>query len=65
MEINIIFKIAAVGILVSVINQILKQSGRDEYAFLISIAGLILALYWVIPYISDLFETVKNLFSLA
>ena len=50
------------GILVSVINQILKQSGRDEYAFLISITGLILVLYWVVPYIYDLFETIKNLF---
>ncbi|MBE5937518.1 MAG: stage III sporulation protein AC [Lachnospiraceae bacterium] len=62
MEINILFRIAAVGILVSVINQILKQSGRDEYAFLISITGLILVLYWVVPYIYDLFETIKNLF---
>ncbi len=64
MEISIIFKIAAVGILVSVINQILKQSGREEYAFLTSIAGLVLVLYWVVPYIYDLFETVKNLFTL-
>ncbi len=62
MEINIIFKIAAVGILVSVINQILKQSGRDEYVFLVGLAGLLLVLYWIIPYISDLFDIVNKLF---
>lgn len=64
MEIGLIFKIAAVGIVVSVIFQILKHSGREEQAFLVSLAGLLLVLYWIIPYISDLFETVKNMFSL-
>ncbi|MDY3909711.1 MAG: stage III sporulation protein AC [Eubacterium sp.] len=63
MEIAIIFKIALVGILVTILNQILKQSGRDEQAFIVSLAGLILVLFWVIPYISDLFETVEDLFS--
>lgn len=64
MEVNLIFKIAAVGILVSVISQILKQSGREEHAFLVSLAGLILVLFWIVPYIYELFETIKNLFSL-
>lgn len=64
MDINLIFKIAAVGILVSVINQILKHSGREEQAFLVSLAGLLLVLLWIIPYIYDLFEMVKKLFSL-
>lgn len=64
MEISIIFKIALVGILVSMLNQILRQSGRDEQAFLTSLAGLILVLFWVIPYIAELFETIQNLFSL-
>lgn len=64
MEINLIFKIAAVGILVSVINQVLKHSGREEQAFLVSLAGLLLVLLWIIPYIYDLFEMVKRLFSL-
>ncbi len=64
MDINIIFKIAAVGIIVSVISQILKHSGREEHAFLASLAGLILVLYWIVPYIYDLFETVKSLFTL-
>ena len=64
MEVNLIFKIAAVGILVSVISQILKHSGREEHAFLTSLAGLILVLFWIIPYIHELFETIKELFSL-
>ncbi len=64
MEINLIFRIAAVGILVSVLNQILKQSGRDEQAFLTTLAGLILVLFWIVPYISDLFNIIKNLFTL-
>ena len=64
MDVNIIFKIAAVGILVSVISQILKQSSREEHAFLTSLAGLLLVLYWIVPYIYELFETIKSLFSL-
>lgn len=64
MTINLIFKIAAVGILVSVLSQVLKHSGREEQAFLTSLAGLILVLLWIIPYIADLFSTIKNLFAL-
>jgi stage III sporulation protein AC len=64
MEVNLIFKIAAVGILVSVISQILKQSGREEHAFLVSLAGLILVLFWIVPYIYELFDTIKSMFSL-
>ena len=64
MGVNLIFRIAAVGILVSVICQVLKHSGRDEQAFLTSLAGLVLVLFWMIPYIYDLFETKKNLFAL-
>ncbi|CDD64779.1 stage III sporulation protein AC [Firmicutes bacterium CAG:882] len=63
-EVSLIFKIAAVGILVSVISQILKHSGREEHAFLTSLAGLILVLFWIVPYIYELFETIKSLFSL-
>lgn len=51
MGVNLIFKIAAVGILVSVICQVLKHSGREEQAFLTSLAGLILVLFWMVPYI--------------
>ena len=64
MEVGLIFKIAAVGILVSVISQILKHSGREEQAFLTSLAGLLLVLYWIVPYISDLFESMKKMFGL-
>lgn len=64
MTINLIFKIAAVGILVSVLGQVLKHSGREEQAFLVSLAGLILVLLWVVPYILELFETIQRLFSL-
>ena len=64
MEVNLIFKIAAVGILVSVISQILKHSGREEHAFLTSLAGLILVLSWISPYIYDLFQTIQALFAL-
>ena len=58
MEVSLIFKIAAVGILVSVISQILKHSGREEQAFLTSLAGLLLVLFWIVPYIYDLFESI-------
>ena len=64
MGVNLIFKIAAVGILVSVLGQVLKHSGREEQAFLTSLAGLILVLFWIVPYIYDLFDKIKNLFSL-
>ena len=64
MDVNLIFRIAAVGILVSVICQVLKHSGRDELAFLTSLAGLVMVLFWMIPYIYDLFETMKRLFLL-
>lgn len=64
MTINLIFKIAAVGILVTILCQVLKHSGRDEQAFLVSFAGLILVLSWVLPYIYDLFVSVQRMFSL-
>lgn len=62
--IDLLFRIAAVGILVSVIGQVLKYSGKEEHAFLVSLAGLLLVLFWVVPYIYDLFETIKRLFSM-
>lgn len=64
MTVNVIFKIAAVGILVSILNQVLKHSGRDDQAFLTSLAGLILVLMWIVPYIYDLFQTIQQLFAL-
>ena len=60
----LIFKIAAVGKLVSVLSQVLKHSGREEQAFLTSLAGLLLVLFWIIPYVYELFETMQRLFML-
>ena len=64
MEVDLIFKIAAVGILVSVLSQVLKHSVREEQAFLTSLAGLLLVLFWIVPYIYDLFAAIQGLFSL-
>jgi len=64
MDVSLIFKIAAVGILVSVLGQVLKHSGREEQAFLTSLSGLILVLMWIVPYIYELFETIMKLFDL-
>ena len=65
MTINLIFRIAAVGILVSVLGTVLKHSGRDEQAFLVSLAGLILVFLWIVAYIEQLCETVEKLFSIG
>lgn len=64
MEVSIIFKIGAVGILVSVLSQILKHSGREEQAFLVSLSGLLIVLFWILPYIYQLFEDIQRLFVL-
>ena len=64
MEVSIIFKIAAVGILVSVLSQVLKHSGRDKQAFLVSLAGLLVVLFWIVPYIYELFDSIRQLFEL-
>ena len=64
MEVSLLFKIGAVGILVSVLCQILKHSPREELAFLTSLAGLVLVLFWILPYIYDLFRTIQELFAL-
>ena len=64
MDVNLIFKIAAIGILVAVLNLILVRSGRDEQALLTTLAGLIVVLMMLVQQISDLFDLVKTLFSL-
>ena len=64
MDETMIFKIAAVGILVSILSQVLKHSGREEQAFLTSLAGLILVLLWIVPYVYELFTTMQRLFTL-
>ena len=62
MGVSLIFKIAAVGVLVTILSQVLKHSGREEQAFLVSLAGLVIVLTWIVPYIYDLFETIQKLF---
>ncbi|MCM1087155.1 MAG: stage III sporulation protein AC [Blautia sp.] len=64
MGVSLIFRIAAVGILVTILNQILKHSGREEQAFLVSLAGLIMVLTWILPYIYDLFMMIQDLFAI-
>lgn len=64
MEVSLIFKIAAVGILITILGQVLKHSGREEHAFLISLAGLVLVLSWIVPYIYQLFKMIQDLFAL-
>ncbi len=64
MDVDLIFKIAAIGILVSVLNQVLTRSGRDEQATMTTLAGLVVVLMMVVREISDLFDLVKQLFGL-
>ena len=64
MDVDLIFKIAAIGILVSVLNQVLTRSGRDEQATMTTLAGLVVVLMMVVQEISNLFTLVKDLFGL-
>lgn len=62
MEIDLIFKIAAIGIIVSILNQVLSRSGREEQATMTTLAGLVVVLMMLAQKIAQLFELVKNLF---
>ena len=64
MDVDLIFKIAAIGIIVAVLNQVLIRSGREEQAMLTTLAGLIVVLSIVVVKISELFDTVKSVFGL-
>lgn len=64
MEVDLIFKIAAIGILVAVLNQVLIRAGRDEQAMMTTLAGLVVVLMMVVREIADLFDLVKTLFHL-
>ena len=64
MDVDLIFKIAAFGILVAVLNQVLSRAGRDEQAMMTTLAGLVVVLMMVVQEIADLFDLVKNLFGL-
>ena len=64
MDVDLIFKIAAIGILVAVLNILLQRSGRDEQALMTSITALVVVLMIVVQKISDLFNMIKTLFGL-
>ena len=64
MDIDLIFKIAAVGIIVAVLNQILKKTDHDEQAMMLTVAGLVIVLMMLIPAIDELFSTIKSIFGL-
>lgn len=64
MDIDLIFRIAAIGILIAVLNQLLTKAGREEIATMVTIAGLILVLLMVVDLVSNLFENVKRIFNL-
>ncbi len=64
MDVDIIFKIAGIGIAIAVINQILTKAGREDYALMTTLAGIVVVLFFIIRMISEFFETVKTLFQL-
>ncbi|MEA4932891.1 MAG: stage III sporulation protein AC [Lawsonibacter sp.] len=64
MDVDLIFKIAAIGILVAVLNQVLTRAGRDEQAMMTTLAGLVVVLMMVVQEIANLFDMVKTLFHL-
>ncbi len=64
MEVDVLFKIAAVGIIVAILNQVLSRSGRDEYTMITTLAGLIIVLMMLIPGLVDLFSYIKSVFDL-
>ena len=64
MDVDFIFKIAAIGIIVTVLNQVLIRSGREEQALLTTIAGLVVVLVIIVQQIGELFDMVKNIFNL-
>ena len=64
MDVSIIFKIAAVGIITAVLSQVLSRAGRDEQATMTTLAGLVVVLFWVVQYIGELFAMIQKLFGL-
>ena len=64
MDVNFIFKIAATGIIVAVLNQLLTRSGREEYAMITTLAGLVVVLMMIVPQIGNLFQYIKSIFGL-
>jgi stage III sporulation protein AC len=63
-DISLLFQIAAVGILVTVLNQVLKNSGREEIGTMVTIAGVVLVLFWIVGHIAELFTHLRTVFEL-
>lgn len=64
MSVGIIIKIAALGIVVALLNQILKHAGRDDQAFFVTMAGIVIVLTWLLPSFTELFQSMQELFGL-
>ncbi len=64
MPVEIIIKIAALGIVIALLNQVLKHAGRDDQAFFVTMAGIIVVLTWILPYVVELFQSMQSLFGL-
>lgn len=64
MSIDIIFKIAAVGLIVAVVNQLLTRSGREEYTMITTLAGIVIVLIMILPYIGTFFDYLRTVFDL-
>ena len=64
MPIGLLFRIAAVGIIVTLLCQVLKHSGRVVQSYLVTLGGLMIVLFWILPYVSQLFEMMETLFEL-
>ena len=64
MPVGLLFRIAAVGIIVTILCQVLKHSGREEQSYLVTLGGLLIVLFWILPYISQLFDMMESLFQL-
>lgn len=64
MSIEIIIKIAVLGIVIALLNQILKHAGRDDQAFFVTLAGIVVVLTWLLPYFTELFASMEKLFQL-
>ena len=64
MPVEILIKIAALGLVVALLNQVLKHAGRDDQAFFVTLAGIVVVLTWLLPYFTDMFRSIQDLFGL-
>lgn len=62
MSVEIIIKIAALGVVIALLNQVLKHAGRDDQAFFVTLAGIVVVLTWLLPYFVELFSAMQNMF---